>query len=76
MKIFWSSTWNGFALIDVHALAGVHVLEESGIARQVVRTLLTRMAPRLADGGTAELLGADDPLQLSCAHLILDAPKV
>ena len=55
-------TWNSFTLVDVHALARVHVLEESGLARQVVGTLLAGVTPGLTDGGAAELLGANDTL--------------
>ena len=66
-------TGNGFTLVDVHALPGVHVLEKSGLAGQVVGTLLARVAPGLADGGAAELLGAHHSFKLSRALAVLDA---
>ena len=53
---------NGLALIDIHALASVNILQEPSITLQLVRTFFTRMTPPLANGGTTELLGADHAL--------------
>ena len=59
---FSTLTRNGLALVDVHALPRVHVLEEPGLAGQGVGAPLARVAPGLPDGGAAELAGADNAL--------------
>ena len=53
---------NGLALIDIHALPRVNILEEAGVAVQLSRTTLTRMSPCLSYSSTTQLLGTDHPL--------------
>lgn len=53
-------------------LAAVDVLEEAGLAGQCGGAVFAGVAPGLADGGTAQLLSADDPGQLRLAHVVVD----
>lgn len=68
-------TGYGLALVNVHALVGVDVLQEASLTIERLRALLARMSPRLSNGGAAELPGADDPLQLAEALAVLDSPS-
>ena len=45
-------------------LAAVDVFQEAGLAGQCGRAVFARMAPGFADGGAAQLLGADHTGQL------------
>ena len=49
------------------------VAEESFVAIEFDRALLARVAPSFAHSGAAELLGAHDTLQLTLAHVVVDA---
>ncbi len=54
IQCFYSRlTWYGLTLIDVHALSRVDILEESRLAGQGVRTLLTGVTPGNSNSGTA-----------------------
>lgn len=52
------------------ALAAMDVPEESFVAVQLGRALLAGMSPSFPHCGTAELLGADDALELALAHVV------
>ena len=49
------------------------VLQHALVAVELVGALFARMTPSFADGSAAELLGADDSLQLALAHVVADA---
>ena len=56
-----AQSWNGLALVNVHALSGVDVFEEADlVAGKLRRTLLARMTPGSPDGRATQLLGADN----------------
>ena len=48
---------------------------DTWFASQISWAFFARMTPGLADGGTAELLGADDPLKLTRAHVVLHSSE-
>jgi len=64
---------DGLALVDVHALARVQVLEEAVVAVQLVGTVLAGVAPCAAHRGATQLLGAHHAGQLSLTHVVADA---
>jgi hypothetical protein len=65
--------WDRLALVDVHALSRVQVLEEAVVAVQLVGTVLAGVAPRAPHRGAAQLLGAHHAGQLALAHVVADA---
>ena len=46
------------------------IAQESFVAVEFGWALLAGMTPGFTDGGAAELFGADDPLQLTLAHVV------
>lgn len=71
-----SLTRNGFALINIHALSGVDVFQESRFAGQRRRTLFAGVSPGLADGRATEVLRTHDALQGPGAHVIFNPSKL
>ena len=67
-------TWNGLALVYVHTLPRVYVLEEASVAVQRVRALLAGVPPGGADGGAAKVAGTHHTLQLTGALAVPDTP--
>jgi hypothetical protein len=65
--------WDRLALVDVHALSRVQVLEEAVVAVQLVGTVLAGVAPRASHRRAAQLLGAHHAGQLALAHVVADA---
>ena len=53
----------------------MNVTQEALLAIELGRALFARVAPRFADGSTAELLRANDALQLALAHVVTDASE-
>ena len=58
-----------------YTLSTVYVLQESFITIKSLRTVFTRMAPSLTNGGTTQLFGAHHSWKLALAHIMLHFGK-
>ena len=64
-RFFFKVTWNGFALVDVHAFPGMSVGNESLLAWHLVRAFFAGVTPGSANCRATQLACTHDALQLT-----------